>query len=230
MSTDVKVVRRSEHRTSSWSGGETTELAIFPPKSQYQACNFAWRISSATVTAATSDFTRLPGYERHLLLLDGRLRLKPADGPETPLEPGQQYVFHGETPIASFGLATDFNLMLAAGWAGCLTHVTLSPGESFHWQPAKALRGHVWEAADGDGDDNADGDGDGDGGTSTSCHALAFCWHGQAEFLLPDDETCQLDAGDLLWVAADKALQLGPHTMVSAGNEQLILVLVTVFN
>lgn len=223
MSVDVKVVRRSEHRTSSWSGGETTELAIFPPQSQYQARNFAWRISSATVTVANSEFTRLPGYERHLLLLDGKLRLKPADDPETKLKPGQQYSFHGETPITSFGLATDFNLMLAAGWAGCVTHVTLSPGESFHWQPAKALRGRAWEAA-------ADDDADADGGTSTSRHALAFCWRGQAGFLLPDDGTRRLDAGDLLWVTADRAFQLGPHTITNTGNDQLISVLVTVLN
>ena len=74
MSADIQVTRRSQHRTSAWSGGETTELAIFPPNSNYAARNFEWRVSSATVTSETSEFTRLPGYSRRLLVLAGELR------------------------------------------------------------------------------------------------------------------------------------------------------------
>ncbi|MEA4882728.1 MAG: HutD family protein [Clostridia bacterium] len=198
MFADVRVVRRDEHRISTWSGGETTELAIFPLHSHYAARDFAWRVSSATVAVMTSEFTRLPGYERRLLLLAGELRLRPAAGLEVVLHPGEQHVFQGETPMISYGLATDFNLMLATGWAGRLTHIVLAPGERLTWRPE-----------------------------DTAQHALAYCWHGHAMFSLPNASTCSLGAGDLLWAASDTA-RLAPYDVVDNGQDQLTLVLVSI--
>jgi len=130
MSVQMCIARRSDYRTIAWKGGETTELAIFPPSSQYAARDFEWRVSSATVTSETSEFTRLPGYSRHLLVLAGELRLQSADGWETLLRPGEQCTFQGDMPITSYGLATDFNLMLGPGWDGGLTHIVLARGSA----------------------------------------------------------------------------------------------------
>ena len=123
----VRFISRSEHKVSTWTGGQTTELAIFPPGSSYAHRTFGWRVSSATVAVPVSEFTRLEGYRRHLMVLDGELRLRPATGAELELAPGDQYHFDGATPITSFGLATDFNLMLAAGWRGRLTRLVVAP-------------------------------------------------------------------------------------------------------
>ena len=39
----------ADYRSSRWSGGTTTELAIAPAGADYGARDFLWRVSSATV-------------------------------------------------------------------------------------------------------------------------------------------------------------------------------------
>ena len=190
MSADIQVTRRSQHRTSAWSGGETTELAIFPRDSQYAARDFEWRVSSATVTSETSEFTRLPGYSRLLLLLAGELRLQSADHHEMLLHPGEQCSFQGDKPMTSYGLATDFNLMLGPGWGGNLTHVVLAPGERHAWHPA-----------------------------DTTQHALVYCRQGQVSIAPANGPTHNLDTGDLMWATSD-ARRLGSFDIVSESNSQ----------
>lgn len=198
MSVDVRVIRQPQHRTSAWSGGETTEIAIFPPHSRYAARDFGWRVSSATVTSDTSEFTRLPGYNRRLLLLAGELRLQPAGDRETVLHPGEQYAFRGDTPITSHGLATDFNLMLGPGWEGDLAYVILAPGDRCDWRPADGTQ-----------------------------HTLACCWQGKVLITPAKMPAYSLDSGDLLWVASH-AERLGAFDMVNEGENQATFVLVTV--
>ena len=198
MSADIQVTRRSQHRTSAWSGGETTELAIFPPNSNYAARNFEWRVSSATVTSETSEFTRLPGYSRRLLVLAGELRLQSADNHETILHPGEQCSFRGGMPITSYGLATDFNLMLGPGWEGSLTHVILAPGESRTWHPA-----------------------------DTAQHTLIYCRQGQVSITPANARAQNLHAGDLMSATSD-ARCLESFDIVGEGKGQSTLVLVTV--
>jgi environmental stress-induced protein Ves len=198
MSVQMRIARRSDYRTIAWKGGETTELAIFPPSSQYAARDFEWRVSSATVTSETSEFTRLPGYSRHLLVLAGELRLQSAEGWETLLRPGEQCSFRGDTPITSYGLATDFNLMIGPGWDGGLTHIVLDPGERRAWRPADTVQ-----------------------------HALVYCGQGQVSIAPANSRTHNLDAGDLMW-ATSRAGCLGSFDIVSHRNTQSTVVFVTV--
>lgn len=65
----------SEQKTSTWSGGTTTELAIFPKNALYLERNFDFRISTATVDVEKSDFTSLVGFSRFLMILDGEMEL-----------------------------------------------------------------------------------------------------------------------------------------------------------
>ena len=46
---DIKVVRKDELEHKRWSGGITTQLAIWPEGADYGARKFDWRISSAVV-------------------------------------------------------------------------------------------------------------------------------------------------------------------------------------
>jgi len=45
----IRKLTQSEYRTSSWSGGTTTQIAIFPPEAEYADRDFLWRVSSAAV-------------------------------------------------------------------------------------------------------------------------------------------------------------------------------------
>lgn len=121
------VQRQSEHLVSQWAGGSTTQLAIYPPQAVYAERNFQWRISTATVAPGSSTFTALPSYTRHLLVLEGEMRLVHAGQRQATLHPGQQDFFHGswETRCTCIGQGRDFNLMLAPGWEGRLWVVSV---------------------------------------------------------------------------------------------------------
>ena len=63
----------SDYITTKWSGGLTTQLGIAPASAVYADRDFLWRLSSATVEDAESDFTALPDYERLIQIADEAL-------------------------------------------------------------------------------------------------------------------------------------------------------------
>ena len=65
----------SDYITTKWSGGLTTQLGIAPASAVYADRDFLWRLSSATVEDAESDFTALPDYERLISTLEGAIEL-----------------------------------------------------------------------------------------------------------------------------------------------------------
>ena len=109
---------RAELATARWSGGTTTQLAIWPPEASYAARNFTWRASSATIEDEESEFTPLPGYTRILMVLDGALTLTHGSGDSVALKRFGQTRFQGSMPTRSRGRATDFNLMFRTGADG----------------------------------------------------------------------------------------------------------------
>lgn len=106
-----RIVRKEELPSGRWSGGTTTELAIWPPEAVYAERNFVWRVSSARVEAEESDFTPLPGVERCLMILEGTLHLVHEGHYEATLGPFEQDNFSGDWRTHSRGAVTDFNLM-----------------------------------------------------------------------------------------------------------------------
>lgn len=110
-----KIIKKQELTTAQWSGGTTTQLALFPADADYAKRNFTWRVSSATVEVEESEFTALPGVLRCLMILDGTLHLKHEGHYETTLEKFGQDNFLGEWKTVSRGRVTDFNLMTTSG-------------------------------------------------------------------------------------------------------------------
>ena len=113
----IRKLTPNEYVVSSWSGGTTTQLAIFPPEAVYARRDFLWRISSAAVELEESDFTALPDYERLISTLAGEMLLSHNGGPELRLEPFRVHAFSGADATHSRGRCTDFNLMLRRGRA-----------------------------------------------------------------------------------------------------------------
>lgn len=106
---------KADYLSSRWSGGTTTQIAIFPPGASYGARDFLWRISSAEVEDEQSVFTPLSGYDRRLMLLDGSLLLRHDGGPRFRLDVYQVHAFDGGAATESQGRCRDFNLMLRKG-------------------------------------------------------------------------------------------------------------------
>ena len=115
----------ADFRTSTWSGGTTTELFLHPTSGSYADRNFLLRISSATVDLDESDFTALPGVERYITPLLGSFTLThPGSTPVVMESLAAPYRFSGESPTHCVGKATDFNLMLK----GCAGKMELHRG------------------------------------------------------------------------------------------------------
>ena len=86
---------QADYLTTLWSGGTTTQIAIFPSDTPYSTRDFLWRVSSAVVTDEKSIFTPLPDYNRRLMLLDGSLLLRHNGGAPFRLDAYQVHAFDG---------------------------------------------------------------------------------------------------------------------------------------
>lgn len=107
-----KLRRRQDHAVSTWAGGSTTELAIFPDGSSCVERNFDFRVSSATVELNESDFSDFTGYTRHIMPLEGQMALSHNGKPQSSiLLPCQHYIFDGSWKTHAVGTCVDFNLI-----------------------------------------------------------------------------------------------------------------------
>lgn len=117
---DYKLYKEEDFRVSNWTGGKTKQLAIFPADSSYLDRNFLWRLSSATCEKEESDFSKLPDYDRVLMVLEGNVVLAHQDVRAARLGELEQDRFDGAYRTKSFGRITDYNLMVAKGNQGFL--------------------------------------------------------------------------------------------------------------
>ena len=118
MALHYKLLKESHYKTTKWDGGSTTELAIYPHFSSYQARNFAWRLSSAKVQQNETVFTHLPGYKRVLMVLEGALVLAHERQHIANLAAYGKDRFDGGWTTHCIGVGRDFNLMLGEGCDG----------------------------------------------------------------------------------------------------------------
>ena len=123
----VELIRRDRQHVSTWGGGTTTEIAIYPKGAIYGCRDFRWRISSARVE---SEFTILPGIWRLIMVLEGDMTLEHERHHSARLQPFQQDAFAGEWVTRSRGMAMDFNIMLTAGCTGQIRAVSMQRGSN----------------------------------------------------------------------------------------------------
>ena len=148
MAFNVRKLTQCDYLTSVWSGGTTTQLAIFPPEAKYADRDFLWRVSSATVDLEESDFTALPDYDRLIATLRGEIVLTHNGGAPLTLRPYEVHAFSGGDATHSVGRCTDFNLMLRRGRASG-TMEALHLAGSAQTSPAKGRGSAVSGAEEG---------------------------------------------------------------------------------
>jgi len=130
----VRIMHKNEFERSRWSGGVTTELAIWPDNAVYPNGPFTWRLSTARIEADETSFTPLPGKNRILMLLEGSVRLEHKDHHKVDLKPLEQDTFEGNWETRSFGKGTDFNLIMDEYCFGELIHLSLPIGGTMNVQ------------------------------------------------------------------------------------------------
>lgn len=162
---EQKAIRRlgpSDYRRMPWKngGGTTTELAVFPASAELDGEQFLWRISIADI-AVNGPFSRFPGYDRTIMLIDGEGMVLEGR-PEGPIELRRQFEpqsFAGDLQVTARlvgGPAKDFNLMVRRGEVeGSLTVERLQQSRSFlpppnGWLVLHVLNGNLVEADQGE--------------------------------------------------------------------------------
>ncbi len=115
----MQILHARHYPATPWKngGGITRQVLIAPPDATLD--NFDYRISIASV-ASDGDFSRFPGIDRQLLLLQGAaLLLQREDGSEVRLDAfSLPLAFAGEESISSQlteGPVIDFNVMTRRG-------------------------------------------------------------------------------------------------------------------
>ena len=117
--TNITLLKSSDFQVSNWSGGKTKQLYLSPPTGHYSKREFDYRLSTATVELAESQFSDLSGFHRILMSLDHTLHLHNASRQEeTVLAPFTPYFFEGSDSITSRGTCTDFNLIYSDHYQG----------------------------------------------------------------------------------------------------------------
>lgn len=117
--TNVTLLKSNDFQVSDWSGGKTKQLYLSPPTGHYGKREFDYRLSTATVELAESQFSDLSGFHRILMSLDHTLHLHNASRQEeTVLAPFTPYFFEGSDSITSRGTCTDFNLIYSDHYQG----------------------------------------------------------------------------------------------------------------
>ena len=117
--TNITLLKSNDFQVSDWSGGKTKQLYLFPPTGHYGKREFDYRLSTATVELAESQFSDLSGFHRILMSLDHTLHLHNASRQEeTVLAPFTPYFFEGSDSITSRGTCTDFNLIYSDHYQG----------------------------------------------------------------------------------------------------------------
>ena len=117
--TNITLLKSNDFQVSDWSGGKTKQLYLSPPTGHYGKRDFDYRLSTATVGLAESQFSDLSGFHRILMSLDHTLHLHNASRQEeTVLAPFTPYVFEGSDSITSRGTCTDFNLIYSDHYQG----------------------------------------------------------------------------------------------------------------
>jgi environmental stress-induced protein Ves len=123
---DYKVLKEEDFNISNWTGGKTRQLAIYPEDGNYLERTFVWRLSSATCELDESDFSKLPDYDRVLVVLKGKVVLAHKDVRVARLNELEQDRFSGAYKTKSFGKITDYNLMVRKGNEGFVDVIDLT--------------------------------------------------------------------------------------------------------
>ena len=126
--THITLLSANDFQVSDWSGGKTKQLYLSPPTGHYGKRDFDYRLSTATVELAESQFSDLSGFHRILMSLDHTLHLHNASWQEeTVLAPFTPYFFEGSDSITSRGTCTDFNLIYSDHYQGQM--IAISNGQ-----------------------------------------------------------------------------------------------------
>lgn len=172
----IKTIRKSSQLKTSWTGGITSQIAIYPETAEYSKRDFIWRLSTATVDLPESTFTSLPGFWRLLMVTDGEFVLKHEGHHQALLKQFDQDRFSGDWITRSYGKVSDLNLIMSAACKGTLTAIALSEDKTVVVPGLAHIEGSQNES-------------------------VYYCVDGSARITVNDTDKYELHAGDALLIS-----------------------------
>jgi len=109
---NISLLSKKDSKSSIWSGGLTYEYIIYPKTAQYTDRDFLFRISSATIEEAPSEFTKFKGYYRYLVMLDNGLDIE-VNKEKKIYEKYEIMEFKSDAEVTSYTKGIDFNWMVS---------------------------------------------------------------------------------------------------------------------
>jgi len=204
----IELITKDKFKTSTWSGGTTTQLYIYPPEAEYGKRNFKWRLSSARVDAEESFFTPLPGISRILMVIEGELHIEHRGHHSIKLKAYEKDNFSGDWETRSTGRATDFNLMLGTGCEGRM--------EAFRLGNCKTRLVELG------GSDNTEK------GITQIAEAF-YLTEGTVRVRYGKGESLLFNSGDLLLAEGKAGEEPMPLELENAGNAEVVGIQATVY-
>ena len=107
----IQIKKQSEIISNRWAAGTTSELFIWPNQTSFEARDFDFRISTATVEQAETTFTKFNGYSRELMILAGKLQIHHENLYSKTLNAFDVDSFEGDWDTKAEGMVTDFNII-----------------------------------------------------------------------------------------------------------------------
>lgn len=112
-----ELIYKKDFITTKWSGGETTQLVIYPRDAEFSKKDFLFRISSATFTGTESTFSAFNDYQRYLLPLKGKIEIRHENLYKRVLETDEIEYFDGtwNTEATNTPDCRDYNYIVRKG-------------------------------------------------------------------------------------------------------------------
>lgn len=204
----VEILRKNEFEVSSWSGGSTTQLYIFPRDALYSERKFKWRLSSAKVEVEESVFTPLPGFSRIIMVIEGEIHLEHQGHHSAVLKAYEKDSFSGDWVTRCVGKATDFNLMTNKDCSGELDNFSLDNGER-----TEVILDH-------------------EGGSTKQCSFVTDAFYfigGDSMVRLDGMERQYIRDGDLLVITREVGQSISPVELINQSSGRLNVIRAVIY-
>lgn len=200
LAANVRLLDPEDAHSMPWKngGGTTHELAVFPADAGLGGKPFQWRISIAEV-AGDGPFSTFPGYDRSIMLVEGRgMELSLQNGrSELVARPYRPFRFSGDVATRCRlldGPVRDFNVISARDHIEHHCDIITGRASSAHWRRSDSLFAHCLDGT------------------------LIVKLRGVAE--------CSLAAGQSLWFMAGAEFE-SAQVMLAPNTPQTVAALVT---
>ncbi|MCI8348655.1 MAG: HutD family protein [Firmicutes bacterium] len=106
--------RHDQQPVCKWFGGVTRQFAIYPEgREGATAFDYDFEITSSTMDYPETEYTIYEGYDRILMIIDGKVTLNHGDGSVADLKKYDYDMFAGNMKTSSKGIATDYEMMIS---------------------------------------------------------------------------------------------------------------------